>query len=142
MHPHRQGKTSPPLENCSQRNTDAAFGQDQESPLLPVIDRWTDKVELRSRKVLCKGLKGAEEAHGTSRGNEGTHQFLTGKRSGEDPDALFAMLVRQMLAHKEELLVKHQIKGGNHFFGLEEGIADLLVQLGIVFIAQKFCTAL
>ena len=76
-----------------------------------------------------------EDAHGTTGGNEGTHQFFIGSRSGEDPDTLFAILFRQMLAHEEELLIDHQIMGGDYFFGLEEGIADLLVQLGIVLIA-------
>ena len=79
--------------------------------------------------------RNAEDSHGTTGGNEGTHQFLIGSRSGENPDTLFAILFRQVLAHEEELLIDHQIMGGDYFFGLEEGIADLLVQLGIVIIA-------
>ena len=42
---------------------------------------------------------------------------------------------------KKKLLVKHQIVGGDHFFGLEEGITDLLIQFGVIFIAQKFSNA-
>ena len=43
----------------------------------------------------------------------------------------------QLLTHEEELPVDHQIMRGDHFFGLEEGIADLLVQLGPVCISQE-----
>ena len=82
-----------------------------------------------------------EDSHRATGGEKLLHQQLIGSRCSENPDARLAMLFRQMLTHEEKLLVKHQIVGFNHFFRLKEGIADLLVQLGMIFVAQEIRTA-
>ena len=68
-------------------------------------------LELDSKTLDCvhsperSDQRNAEDSHGAAGGNEGTHQFFIGSRSGENPDTLFTMFFRQMLANKEKLLV-------------------------------------
>ena len=69
------------------------------------------------------------------------HQFLVGCRSCENTDTLFAVLFCQMLTDKEELFIDHQVMAINHFLGFEEGIADLFIQLWMIPVTQKICTA-